>query len=194
MKRSKRSRRQIKYTYPSSESSSEYSVEEEEIDEEEEELNDDEFKEVIEFNWKDRNEYVNAQLKIIERLSITQYSSLDVTFRKRLEVKIQNMYRQIEPLLELESPSDVKYKVLSIEDTQYSNPVTITERIRERDEFPEEYDLKSVGIQSSINFRKRYGRGPRKKLRYIRGVPTVVNEYTELQAPHTIDAALDDNQ
>ena len=144
-----------------------------------------------EFTWETRKDYLLTQLKLMKKLQTTAALSSDPTFKLYIEVKVQNMYRQVECLLESEFPEPT-IKDLRLElAPRFGGPTTITKRIEQRGEDVDDYDLRSVGQSASYIYRRKYGRKPRKVMRYIRDRPTIVNEYLDVDV---IDEALDENQ
>lgn len=141
--------------------------------------------ETLEYSWQERNEYVQMQLKIMHDLSVIARNSAydDEYFSFKLQAKIENMYHQIEPLLEAESATAMIKAYVPFDD---GKKTSITKEIKRLGLNLEDQNLKNIGIKSARKFRKVYGRPPRKIARYIKGKPMLVNEYTEEQAEHTI--------
>jgi len=142
-------------------------------------------------NWKCRNQYVTTQLDLMSQLAniASSIPSHDPYFRLKISCKIQNMYRQIEPLLECEDTNTIFHKAY-IEEDPKEKKTTISKRIRENDNDPDNYDLKYIGTNSSKKYRKIYGRAPRKTVRLIDQEYRLVNQYTKTSAKYTIDKVL----
>ena len=155
----------------------EYSSSSSEEIEEEEELSDIEIDQV-EFSWKQRNQYITTQLDIMNKLLKMSYDVDDPGFAKKLEIKVQNMYTQIESLLETETMSPM------CKDCPEQNVdiVTISDYTDE--------DVQDIGRKASTLHLKVYGRRPRKMMRYFDGEPTSVNVYSKATAKHTIEKVL----
>ena len=156
--------------------------EDEEYEEYEEEYEEEEPRWFIEkFSWKQRNQYVDTQLEIMHKLIKMSYDVEDAGFAKKLEIKAQNIYIQIESLLEAETMDEV-YKKCP-EDNQDTEIVTVSDYITDE-------DAQDIGRKASTKHLKIYGRRPRKMIRYIDGEPTAINVYTKSTAEHTIETLI----
>ena len=138
----------------------------------------------FEYTWTERNEYVQSQLDFMSKLSniSDDFKEDDEYFALKLKAKIQNMYNQLEPLLEAEGPTQMTKAYISLDDN--GRKTTITKELKRLG--VQSADLKSIGVKSSRKFKSIYGRPPKKATRYIDGVPRLVNEYTEDQAEQTV--------
>lgn len=170
--------------HPSSSSSSSSSSSEHE--ESSSEYIEDEQVDTIVFTWEERTQYLDRQLTYMEQLStISRNCELDDTsFSLALIAKIENMYRQIESLLEAEDMSACSKASIAVPmEAEYTS---ITKEIERLNMEVKDFDLKKVGIKASNRYRRRYGRPPRKMARYIDGKPRLVNQYTMEEADYCI--------
>jgi hypothetical protein len=137
-------------------------------------------------SWQERNEFLDTQLGLIREILDVSALFSESSMRRSARLDAYNVYRHLVPFFE--APRQQHF-VFDYPPEPSGDQVTITQVIRARGENPSDYDLRQVGSEASRRHFARYGKRPRKEVRWIDGGHKAVNCHND---PAIIDDVLDE--